>query len=70
MIIVRGDGMFSSQELMEWIKNGSKDTKNVPFVLGMTSYKPIKDRMAVVYGHMEDQYHITHEPQKTNRRIL
>lgn len=70
VIIVRGDGMFSSQELMEWINNGSKETRNVHFVLGMTAYKPVKDRMAVVYGHMEDQYHITHEPQKTYWRIL
>lgn len=70
VIIVRGDGMFSSQELMEWIDNGSKETRNVHFVLGMTAYKPVKDRMAFVYGHMEDQYRITHKPQKTYRRML
>jgi len=70
VIIVRGDGMFSSQELIEWINNGFREAQNVHFVLGMTAYKPIKDRVAVACGHMEDQYRITHKPQKTYRRML
>ena len=37
VIIVRGDGMFSSQELIEWINNGSRETQNVHFVLGEDS---------------------------------
>lgn len=70
VIIVRGDGMFPSCELMEWINNGSKETRNVHFVFGMTGYKVLKDRVAVAYSHMADQYKITHEHQKTYRRMM
>ena len=70
VIIVRGDSMFSSKELMEWIKSGSKETRNVHFVLGMTAYKKIKDKVAVIYGRMEDQYRVTHEKQKAYRRMM
>lgn len=70
VIIIRGDGMFSSCELMEWINNGSKETRNIHFIFGMTGYKVLKDRVAVAYGHMANQYRLTHENQKTYRRLL
>lgn len=70
VIIVRGDAMFSSSELMEWICNGSRETRRVHFVLGMTGYKVLKDRVAVAYDHMRCLYCKTHEKQKTYRRIL
>lgn len=70
VIFIRGDGMFSSCELMEWINNGSKETRNIHFIFGMTGYKVLKDRVAVAYGHVANQYRLTHENQKTYRRLL
>lgn len=70
VIIIRGDAMFSSSELMEWICSGSKETRRIHFVLGLSGNKVLNARVAGLYDHMEFLYNRTHERQRIYRRML
>ena len=65
-IIVRGDGMFSSSEFMEWA-NGQK---RLHYVLGFTGNSRLTERTAVWVARAEEQYRRTGQDVKVYYRFM
>ena len=65
-ITVRGDGMFSSSEFMEWA-NGQK---RLHYVLGFTGNSRLTERTAVWVARAEEQYRRTGQDVKVYYRFM
>ncbi|MBR3480468.1 MAG: IS1380 family transposase [Prevotella sp.] len=66
VIVVRGDGMFSSSEFMEWA-NGQK---NLHYVLGFSGNSRLSQRTAAWVARAEEQYRRTGQDVKVYHRFM
>lgn len=65
-ITVRGDGMFSSSEFMEW----TKGQRHLHYVLGFSGNSRLNGRVAAWVARAEEQYRLTGENQKVYYRFM